>query len=258
MNTIGKHIWFDLATSDTAAAILFYSEAVGWKTMAFEGGDKPYTMFTVGDLPIAGVMDLPDELVAMKIPPHWMGYVQVEDVDKTVAKAKELGATIHKAGWDIPKVGRIAVLADLQGAAFCVFTPLGNRGAAHDRGAIGTMSWSELNTTDYESAWSFYSALLGWKETMAADMGPAGIYFMFTWPEGKDSMGGMSNAAAKMAAPPHWLHYINVDDMEAAIGRITKAGGKVLNGPMDVPGGSVVAQCMDPQGASFAIHAQKK
>ena len=67
--------------------------------------------------------------------------------------------------------------------------------------------------------------------------------------------GGMSNTASQMELPPHWLHYVTVDDMDAAVERIEKGGGKIVNGPMDVPGGDVVAQCVDPQGAFFAVHA---
>lgn len=82
--------------------------------------------------------------------------------------------------------------------------------------------------------------------------GELGTYFMF---DAGGSMGGMSNAAKIMGgAPPHWLYYVNVDDIDAAIRRIENGGGRVPNGPMDVPGGDRVAQCMDPQGGAFAIH----
>jgi predicted enzyme related to lactoylglutathione lyase len=61
-----------------------------------------------------------------------------------------------------------------------------------------------------------------------------------------------------MTAPPHWLYYVKVDDLDAALERVKERGGQVLNGPMDVPGGDRVAQCLDPQGAAFALHGSKK
>ena len=57
---------------------------------------------------------------------------------------------------------------------------------------------------------------------------------------------------------PHWLYYINVDAVDAAIARVSEAGGKVINGPMEVPGGSWIVQCLDPQGAMFALLAPRR
>ena len=54
--------------------------------------------------------------------------------------------------------------------------------------------------------------------------------------------------------PPMWLYYTEVSDLDAAIARSTKNGAKIMNGPMDVPGGGRMAQLMDPQGAGFALH----
>ena len=113
----------------------------------------------------------------------------------------------------------------------------------------------EVIGTDAEKLQGYYSELFGWKPTSSMDMGPEyGEYFMFG-NDPKQSMGGMSNAARMMKAPAHWLHYINVKSADEAVKRITEKGGKVLNGPMDVPGGDRIAQCMDPQGGLFAIYS---
>jgi uncharacterized protein len=58
--------------------------------------------------------------------------------------------------------------------------------------------------------------------------------------------------------PPHWLYYVTVENIDATVERIKKAGGKILNGPMDIPGNDKIAQCMDPQGAGFAIYMEGK
>ena len=249
-----RFVWFDLATTDVEGAIAFYTEVVGWKVEAWSEADpsKPYTMWKAGETAIGGVMALPEEAQKMGVPPYWIAYTTVEDVDRAVAQATELGGRVLFPAFDIPKVGRVAFLADPQGAAFAVFKPLTTADAPPDRPM--SFSWAELNTTDYEAAWRFYSQLFGWKERSKMDMGPDGVYFMFNDPSAV-TKGGMSNMAKRMNLPAHWLHYVTVADMNATVERIKKAGGKILNGPMSIPGDDVIAQCMDPQGAAFAIYA---
>lgn len=257
MASNGNFVWHELMTTDVDAAIAFYTEVIGWKTQPFEGGDKPYTMFCIGDQPIGGVMALPDEAKAMGAPPHWLGHAKVADLAASTASAKKLGGTIlHQM--TIPEVGSFAVTKDPQGAVMSMFQPEGDMEAA-DRSKPGAYSWAELNTTDYESAWKFYSGVLGWKPTESMDMGDGmGQYFMFTHPGGEGSMGGMSNVAEQMNMPPFWLYYANVDDIDSALARIQSKGGKVMNGPMDVPGGGKIAQCADPQGCAFAIYYETR
>lgn len=251
----GQNVWYDLTTSDMEGAKRFYGETIRWTTQDWGDADPntPYTMWTVGDRPIGGLMKIPADV---KVPPHWISYTRVDDVDATTEQAVKLGGTVQRAPWDIPKVGRIAILADPQGAAFAVFTPLEEMPLAQP--SAGDFGWAELNTTDYESAWKFYSALFGWQHRESMDMGPEmGTYFMFNDPE-KITKGGMSNMANVMNMPPHWLHYVMVDDVHATVERIKGKGGKVLNGPMGVPGGDLIAQCQDPQGALFAIYGEGK
>jgi predicted enzyme related to lactoylglutathione lyase len=201
-------------------------------------------------------MALPAEDKTKGVPPNWMGYIETGDVDATVKLAEKLGGRVYQPPMDIPKVGRFAVLADPQGAVFATFKPL-EAGPDAPR-KPGFVSWHELNTTDYEGAWKFYSELFGWKPTSSMDMGQdMGQYFMFGL-DAQNSMGGMSNVAKQMKMPPHWLYYVTVEDIDAAVERIKKAGGKILNGPMDVPGNDKIAQCMDPQGAAFAIYMEGK
>jgi hypothetical protein len=156
---------------------------------------------------------------------------------------------------DIPKVGRFAMLADPQGASFAIFKPEGEAPPPAD--AAGQFSWAELNTTDYEAAWKFYSALFDWKHRSSMEMGPAGTYFMWHDPTEK-TKGGMSNMAKQMNVPAHWLHYVTVDDIAATVERIKHKGGKILHGPAEIPGDDMIAQCQDPQGAFFAVYAHGK
>jgi predicted enzyme related to lactoylglutathione lyase len=121
---------------------------------------------------------------------------------------------------------------------------------------MGEVSWHELATTNHEEAFEFYTTLFGWQKTDAMDMGEMGTYQMYG-PESDEAVtyGGIFNKPPDMPAPPHWLYYIRVDDIHAAVDRVKENGGQVLNGPMEVPGGDQIAQCLDPQGAAFALHA---
>jgi predicted enzyme related to lactoylglutathione lyase len=240
-------------TSDPAAAEGFYKEIVGWGTDIWEGGEMPYTMFTNAGTALGGVMLLPEEAKAQGAPPNWMAYVAVPDTGETVAKAKELGGMAYVEPTDIPNVGSFAVLGDPQGAVFAVFTSKEEAPDLDKPPAQGEFSWHELATTDHESAFDFYADLFCWQKTEAMDMGEAGIYQMYGC--GAFPLGGMYNKPAEMPAPPHWLHYIKVEDVNATVEKVKELGGQVLAGPMEVPGGDWIAQCMDPQGAAFALHS---
>jgi uncharacterized protein len=257
MTSRGQNVWFDLMTTDMEGAKTFYTEAIGWKTQAWEDADPsmPYTMWVAGEAPLGGMMPLPEEARSMGAPPHWVAYTVVDDVDATAAQAEKLGATIYAPPTDIPKVGRFAMLADPQGATFAILKPIDDTDAPPD--AVGQFSWAELNTTDYEAAWKFYSELFGWKHRSSMDMGPAGTYFMWNDAEEK-TKGGMSNMAKQMNMPAHWLHYVTVEDVHATVRRVEQHGGKVLNGPMEIPGDDLIAQCLDPQGGAFAVYAHGK
>jgi predicted enzyme related to lactoylglutathione lyase len=254
----GQNVWFDLMTTDVAGALRFYTSALGWTTQTWEGGDPqtPYTMIVAGGTPIGGVMTLPEESAKAGAPPHWLAYTRVDDVDASTAHAVRLGATVLAQAFEVPEVGRFAVLADPQGAAFSVFQSKSDMPAPSGN-VPGQFSWAELHTTDWERAWSFYAELFGWVERGRMEMGPMGTYLMFNDPD-VATKGGMSSTAKEMGAPPHWLHYVTVADIHAAVERIKSAGGKVLNGPMEIPGNDMVAQCQDPQGAPFAIYAEGK
>jgi predicted enzyme related to lactoylglutathione lyase len=88
------------------------------------------------------------------------------------------------------------------------------------------------------------------------DMGPGmGVYQMFGW--GGQSAGGIFTKPAQMPGPSSWLPYIKVSDSKKTAATVTKQGGKIINGPMEVPGGDWIAQGMDLQGAMFAVHSVK-
>ncbi len=250
----GLFVWYEHLTRDVQAAIAFYSEVIGWKTQPFgELGD--YIMWVGSQGPLGGVMRLPDEVAKMGAPPHWMAHVRVEDVDATAALSKKLGGKVCKEPTDLPTVGRFAVIADPQGAPIAIFKPNGAM-TLHDTSKDGEFCWNELMTSDSAGALKFYSEIFGWKLLEAKEMGPMGTYRVFG--VGEKRLGGMMTTPKGAPMPPMWIYYASTSDLDAAIGRATKNGGKVMNGPMDVPGGGRIAQLVDAQGAVFALHQAPK
>lgn len=247
----GRFVWYQLNASDVDAARDFYTDVIGWKTQLWEEGDgPPYTMLVNEAGPVGGIMAMPED--ARGAPQHWLAYVSTPDVDKTVMQARDHGAQVHVPPSDLA-VGRFAVLADPQGAAFAVFAPNEPPEDTAFAPQRGDVSWHELLTTDYEKALGFYSELFEWEKTESMDMGETGIYQMYGR-HGK-SLGGMFNKSPEMPAPPNWTLYFMVGDVNERVERIKSLGGQILNGPMEVPGGDLIAQCLDPQGGAFAIHS---
>jgi predicted enzyme related to lactoylglutathione lyase len=250
-----RFVWHELMSNDMASATRFYGKVVGWTTQP-SAQDPSYLMFVAEGRPTGGLMALPEEARAMGAPPNWLSYIGTPDVDQTVQRALQMGGKILKPAADIPKVGRFAVLQDPQGAVFAAFTPIQGSMGPDNKPTVGYFSWQELSTTDWPAAFGFYQNLFGWEKTGTSDMGPEmGTYQMFGW-DGK-SMGGMFNKPKQVPGPAHWLAYAKVEDSKKAAAAVKRLGGQVVNGPMQVPGGDWVAQCLDLEGALFAVHSSK-
>jgi predicted enzyme related to lactoylglutathione lyase len=248
----GQFCWYELTTPDVEASKKFYSRFTGWGTQAF---DKDYNMFTTGGVPIAGIFRLNDEMRSNGVPPNWMAYVESDNVDDTVAKAKSLGGKLIVGPADIPGTGRFAVLKDPQGATFGVYRSSRQSGGWDGKNVVGRFSWHELMTSDYQKAFDFYSALFGWNRTTAMDMGGGQMYQLYG--QGEAQYGGMFNKMPGMEnMPPFWLVYIHVDDVGKAVETATKNGAFVQRERMEIPGGTI-AILGDPQGAGFALHDTK-
>jgi len=256
--THGKFIWCELMTPDTSAAAKFYSSVVGWTTseMTVEGMPT-YTIFEANGIGVAGLMEFPAELEGKGIPPNWTGYVAVDNVDQSARDFATNGGSVRRPPADIPSVGRFAVVADPHGAVLCIMTP-----APMDKtrpelaaDAPGNIGWHELYAGNGEEALAFYSKLFGWKRDSDFDMGAMGVYYLFSH-NGKQ-IGGMMTKPENIPMA-FWSYYFIVPAIDAAIDRVTSGGGKVVHGPMEVPGGSWIIQAMDPQGAFFCLVAPKR
>ncbi len=258
MTNTGRFVWYELLTTDVKGALAFYPEVVGWTTQPFDRGD--YTMWVGSQGPLGGVNPLPDAAKQMGAPSYWQANVEVANVDEAVAKVKQLGGKVYVTE-DIPTVGRFAVIADPQGAVISIFTPAQDM-KSHDVTKAGEFAWHELYTTDYLAAFEFYRQIVGWEQLGAFDMGPMGTYLL--WGRDGKQLGGMMTMPEGMktpdgrAVPPSWMYYVVTDDLEGALARAKANGARVLNGPMDVPGGQRIVQLMDPQGAAFALTTPPK
>jgi predicted enzyme related to lactoylglutathione lyase len=231
----------------------FYTRVVGWTAEPFPQSPNPYIQFKrAGGAGAAGLMERPR---GMNMPPFWSMYIAVPNLDEAVKNVTRLGGSELSEVIDVPTVGRMQMLKDPQGAAFYVIQPEPRDNPPDREPEPGEASWIELMTTDAAAAMKFYEDLFGWQPGDAMDMGDMGKYHVFN--RGARMMGGMMNKPPAMAqVPPYWGIYFMVPDINAAVERVKANGGQILNGPIQVPGGSWIVNALDPQGAAFSLHAK--
>ncbi len=244
----GQFVWYELTTPDVDDAKRFYPLIAGWGTQPFDGD---YAMWTTDGTPFAGLYALTDEMKGHGVPPNWMPYVEVDDVDASAKLATSMGGQVVHGPVSLPDVGRFAVLHDPQGAMVGLYKSTRPSMSWDGTPALGRFSWHELMAADHEKAFEFYHALFGWKNSGEMDMGGGSMYLMF----GQEQMfGGMFTRSGDMQGMhPFWLVYILVPSVVQAVAVATKAGAKLMRGPMPIPGGTI-AILGDPQGAAFAVH----
>ena len=241
-------------TTDLDAAIAFYGKVVGWDIRDSGMPGMQYMLFGKDGKDVGGMASWSS--MGMDKPAGWRGHIHTTDVDAETAAVVADGGKEHRAPADIPGTGRFSAVADPQGAEYLLFQP--NQSEAPSRlkpEEVGAAGWNELATTDWESAWQFYSSHYGWTKDVTVDMGPMGTYQTFST---STSGGGMMNLPPFLAAKgakPAWLFYFTVEDIKAAAQRVTDNGGTVTHGPASVPGGAWILQGTDPQGAAFAVTA---
>jgi len=251
-------IWYELMTSDAAAAKAFYSAVVGWEPQDLGGPHEGYSLWNADGRGVGGLMTLPAEACEKGARPGWLGYVYVHDTDAAAAALEAAGGRVLRAPADIPDVGRFAVVADPGGAPFMLLTPSPRDDVPPPAARMtpGHVGWHELHAADGDAAWRFYSDRFGWSEVSAMDMGPMGTYRLWT-ADGGEAVGGIMTKPPQMPQPA-WLFYFVVDGVDAAAERIRTGGGRIVNGPMQVPDGSWIVQGLDPEGAMFALVSEQR
>ena len=246
----GTFCWVELGTTDGEAAKKFYTGLFDWSfTDNPIGPDMVYTMLKRDGKDVGALYKMNAEMTSQGIPPHWLSYVSVADVDSAAAKVRELGATILKDPFDVFDVGRMAVIQDPTGAVFALWQA-GTHPGAGVCNVPNSFCWNELATKDTAGAGDFYTALFGWGKNVQ-QMGPM-VYTSFM--NGERPAGGMYEPPPEMGdVPPNWLVYFAVDDTDDKVRKAEELCGKTCAPPMDIPGTGRFAIIQDPQGAAFGI-----
>jgi uncharacterized protein len=217
---------YELRTRDVAAAQAFYAAVLGERALS--------------------VVPLPPHVAAAGAPPHWLGYIAVDDVERAAQAFAERGATRLGPVRPMPQGGLCAVLRDPGSAIVALCTaPLA---AAESEDVV----WHHLNAADLAAARSAYCELFGWQLTSQVDLGAYGLFQQFAWAAGGRAVGAMSDIAERPAVHPHWLFYFGVSALDSALATVSAEGGSVI-GPLVLPDGARIAVCDDPQGAAFAL-----
>ena len=264
----GVPCWVDTSQPDPEAGAKFYGELFVWE---FEdamppGSNGNYLMARLRGGDVAAVSSVPESAPPMAM---WNTYVAVQSADETAAKVKEAGGQVIAEPFDVMEAGRMAVLADAEGAVFSVWQA-GNHKGARIVNEPGSLNFNVLSTRDPQGAKAFYGAVFGWG-TMAMGGGAEA----WTLPGYGDELerhdpdlrkrlaefggpGGFEDVVAALnpipagqdGVPPHWGVTFAVDDPDAVARTASVLGGEVVAAPFDAPWvrTTVIA---DPQGARF-------
>ena len=240
----GRFSWYELLTTDMEAARTFYADVVGWGTQDASAPGNAYTFFRIGQAPVSGMMNLPEEVGARRVAVlDWVCHRRRRGRHRRACAATRwLGSSStdrcsrrqpcgcrHRSANDDDRSGQMVDAA--RGAGLC-------------RGQNGRVGWHELLAVDGGKALPFYSALFGWQNGGAETSAGRDYQFVSV---GGQTFGGMFTKPP-MVKLPFWLFYFGVGDIDAAAERVRVGGGKILEGPGDTPGGWI-ARCEDPQGA---------
>ena len=249
-NPHGDFIWYELITPDPDGAKAFYDAVVGWDVGPPSADHLGYREIRADGGRAGGMMRLNDEMAAHGARPTWLGYVGVDDVDRSVASIEQAGGKVLMPAFDIPNIGRLALVADPQGVPFYVMR--GAIDAASDvfqPQGVGRVSWNELAARDQKGALQFYTSQFGWTAGDVMPMGDMGDYQFIT--HHGVPLGAMMTAAPENLA--RWRFYFRVADVDVAKRAVEDGGGTVIHGPQEVPGGDRILIGTDPQGAEFAL-----
>ncbi|GGP95035.1 hydroxylase [Streptomyces virginiae] len=253
----GSPCWIDLGVPDVPAAAAFYGAVLGWDYESMgEGEDMEGGMFRKDGKIVAGL----GKLTAEGARPAWMIYYSVPDADATTRAVERAGGTVRVPPRDLDEWGRMAQYSDPLGGQFAVWQPGTSKGVdLVDE--PGSLSWTELCTSDAAAAKDFYGGVFGWWYSDMELPGGAGTYSLVT-PAGlaaERMHGGVMELPAEDLAPaggkPYWHPVFAVTDCDAAVAAVTGNGGGVRTGPEDAEGVGRLAVCLDPAGADFVVLA---
>ncbi len=254
-NPEGTPIWYELMTADPDASKAFYDHVIGWTVGEPLPGGQDYRMINVspesGGGQVGGVLHLTPAMIAGGAKATWLFYIGVNDVDATVEKIRAAGGSVLMPAWDIPDIGRIAMVADPQGIPFYVMRGTSPEDSkAYDRMGMGKCNWNELATTDQDAANAFYATVFGWTYPDKMTMPGSGDYVFVA--VGEQIIGATMNRQPD-SPPPAWQFYFRAPDIDVAAQKVKDSGGTVHLEPMEVPGGDRIIVASDPHGVMFGV-----
>ncbi len=243
----GEFCWTDLGTTDVAGAKKFYQGVFGWKTrdISMGAGNAKYTMLRVDGKDVCGLYPMPDEQRKKKLRPFWLPYISVKSASVTAQKAKRAGGKVGMGPMKVMEKGHLALIQDPTGAGFGIWQAGTHRGSGL-YGRAGTVCWHDLNTSKTKAAAKFYSTVFGWR-THDEDIS-GNEYHVFKLDD--ESVCGMWPWPAKQL-PPSWITYWKVGNCAKSVAKAMRLGGRIIMGPIAVPGMGHFAIIADPQGATF-------
>ncbi|MDH3196800.1 MAG: VOC family protein [Candidatus Krumholzibacteria bacterium] len=251
-HTPNTFCWPELLTSDADSARRFYQALLGWDFVENPVGEgQVYVMAQLREKNVGAMYQQNAEQRKQGIPSHWLQYVSVANVAETVAKAKARGARVVVEPMDVFDAGRMAVLADPQGATFALWQPIKHIGVQL-AGEPGTSCWNEFYTRDRDGSGAFYTNVFGWASEQANIGGTD--YTTFTV-QGRPAASMLEIKPEWGELPPMWMVYFTVASCDAAVKTVQSSGGQVFAPSTDLPGIGRFAVVADPQGASFGILA---
>lgn len=250
----GAVAWTDISTTDVAAVVPFYESVLGWRVEDQGPAADGYHLAFVGDRVVGGLMPVTPESDAMipGVRDAWTVSLAATDLDAAVTRARAEGATVHHEPMDLPGGGRFAFLSDPSGVDVGLME-IGDGALAHlDGDVVGAPAWAELWSDDWPRAREFYTRALGWEldDSMVSD---TFRYTRHTSVDGPE-VALVDATLEESVAGGAWHVYFRVEDVDAALARVTEAGGTVVTAAEDTPFGRL-ATVTDPAGAIFRLVA---
>jgi uncharacterized protein len=259
-NKHGDFIWYELLTKNADAAGAFYSKVIGWSSQDSGQTEMDYRFFSSGDGSdnkdgVGGYMAITPEMAEHGARPAWVGYIKVDDVDASAQSIAKVGGSVLMPAMTLEGVGRMAMVADPQGAPFYIMNGASEE-TSHSFAATqpkqGHCAWNELSTIDPEAAKAFYCEQFGWEKDTEMDMGPMGTYHMVATSGRRYMVAGIMQKVPE-DQESHWLYYFRVEDIDASAARITANGGRIYIPAIEIPGGEYSLAAVDPDGAYFGL-----
>jgi predicted enzyme related to lactoylglutathione lyase len=248
-HSLGAPCWFELSTTDQAAAKQFYTQLFGWTVFDNPmGPGQFYTIFKLKGHDVGAAYTLSPNVLEQGVPPHWNVYFAAPNIDESATKAVQLGGTLVQPPFDVMDLGRMTIAKDPGDAVFFMWQEKRPRG----EGVFGeenAVCWVELMTWDAAKAREFYTGLFGWE----AKVHPTVNVYTEFGVAGKFCGGILAMDDQMKGIPSHWGIYILVADCDATVAKAKELGATVRHGPVEAPGVGRFASLVDPQGASFSV-----